>query len=388
MNFANVFNNKLGYYRVHDPLNPSAYSSKAQALLHATTANAAVDWCFNDTVFSKTNWLNEPVESLPELYKQRAIQLRESYDYLILNYSGGSDSKTVLDTFLNNKIHLDEILVRWPRKGSAKTYNPNTENLTSENVVTEWDSVIVPDLQYIAQHYPQIKITVHDYTDDVIEWYKQDPIWITKVMGDHLGPAQVGRFNMGMDSHKRVLDRGRRVAHIFGVDKPKIAYQDGKFYSYFVDSVANLGGMIYDDSVDQHNIQEFFYWTPDFPKLLVKQAYAIAKFFKNNPSLLHIIPKGYVSLTSRTTYEILTKSIIYPTWDMSRFQANKPTSQFFPEFDEWFHDSFLGTSTFNSWHSGIGYLLKNVDQRFFYKNDNGRINGFTSCVSPYYALAI
>ena len=85
MQFSNVVNKKLGYYSVIDPVNPTSYSSKTQALMHATRVNTWIEWNFNESTFSKVDWKTEPTENLLQLYYQRALQLRHTYDYLILN---------------------------------------------------------------------------------------------------------------------------------------------------------------------------------------------------------------------------------------------------------------------------------------------------------------
>ena len=49
-------------------------------------------------------------KSFDELLKERCIQLRDKYNYLILYFSGGSDSETTLQSFIRSGIHLDEIV--------------------------------------------------------------------------------------------------------------------------------------------------------------------------------------------------------------------------------------------------------------------------------------
>ena len=61
--------------------------------------------------FDNYTWSIEPTPSLKEIMKQRALQLRDTYAYLKLWFSGGGDSTTVLNTFIENNIHLDEICV-------------------------------------------------------------------------------------------------------------------------------------------------------------------------------------------------------------------------------------------------------------------------------------
>jgi hypothetical protein len=191
---------------------------------------------------------------------------------------------------------------------------------------------------------------------------------------------------MGMDIHKRVLDKGKRVAHIHGLDKPRVAHEGGKYYGFFLDSVANLSGTMNDESVGTENVQELFYWTPDFPKIVIKQSYLVAKFFKENPALLHLIPKGFVPYTSRTAYEMIIKSLIYPYWDPKRFQAPKPTSVFYCEYDEWFFDSYKGTNTFETWRKGLEYVINHIDEKHFNINHHGKPNGFMGCVSTHFEL--
>jgi hypothetical protein len=98
-------NKKLGYYLVDNEI----YYSKYQTLLTASKHNKQVKWFFNEDVFIKFPWNVEPEESLDDLYRQRAQDLRDQYDYIRIEASGGSDSTNVIFSFLLNNIHLDEI---------------------------------------------------------------------------------------------------------------------------------------------------------------------------------------------------------------------------------------------------------------------------------------
>ena len=101
-----MFENKLGIYRVGD----LATYSKLEAIeLHVKTG-IHPQWDFNDAVFSSYNWTKEPTESILELYRQRAQQLRDQYDYIVLCYSGGADSDNVLRSFVDNDIRIDEVV--------------------------------------------------------------------------------------------------------------------------------------------------------------------------------------------------------------------------------------------------------------------------------------
>lgn len=68
-------------------------------------------WLYYGDDFYKTiNWKTEPPLSLDTLYKLRAEEIRDSYEHVILCLSGGIDSRTILETFYRNNIHLDEIV--------------------------------------------------------------------------------------------------------------------------------------------------------------------------------------------------------------------------------------------------------------------------------------
>ena len=107
---------------------------------------------FFDKEFGRFNWKVEPNESWNQLLIKRAIQLRESYDYIRLFYSGGVDSQTMLETFLDNKIKIDEILVY---RGSAFT-----DNLDEEPAEAEIQNVAIPFLKSIEKNIPSTKITI------------------------------------------------------------------------------------------------------------------------------------------------------------------------------------------------------------------------------------
>jgi hypothetical protein len=66
---------------------------------------------YYDDILSNVPWKIEPTESLETLYKLRAQKIRDTYDYVILCFSGGADSTNVLESFYYNNIHIDEIVM-------------------------------------------------------------------------------------------------------------------------------------------------------------------------------------------------------------------------------------------------------------------------------------
>ena len=59
------------------------FFNKMECLRYVNASiNKPVTFHYFDEIFSAYNWKVEPIQSLDELYKQRAIQLREKHKYL------------------------------------------------------------------------------------------------------------------------------------------------------------------------------------------------------------------------------------------------------------------------------------------------------------------
>ena len=89
--------------------NGRPFFNKLEAILEANQSGRHIEWDYHDSIFGTASWDLDPPVALEELYRQRALQLREAYDHLVLFYSGGVDSWYILKTFIKNKIKLDEI---------------------------------------------------------------------------------------------------------------------------------------------------------------------------------------------------------------------------------------------------------------------------------------
>jgi hypothetical protein len=372
-------NEKLGFYSVGDRL----HYVKPQALIDATQSGLFPEWNFNRAVFDNFDWSQEPETGLMSLYKLRAQQLRERYDYIRLEVSGGGDSTTVAYSFINNGIHLDEVVFRYPKTGE-KNVTDDPFNTKPENTLSEWQYAAQPLLQWIAVHAPRTKITVHDYSADMLVNWK-DEAWVFRTK-DYLQPSHSFKHTVdAVDSHKRVLDQGLKVCMLWGVDKPKVCVKDSKWYLYFMDIQANNAN----PEVGQWSnvTNEYFYWTPDMPELLCKQAHIIKNWFDspNNQYLQHLARWPNYSFAQRTTFEHIIKPLIYPEYDPTTFQTSKPTNCFYSEMDQWFYVNFKDTHAFKVWQAGLQYLVGRIDSKYF-NTEMGRAVGFVGFISPFYYL--
>ena len=82
------------------------FSSKYDALMYHKKTKEEVFFYYNDEIYDKIDWSIEPPGTLDFYYKEQAQRIRDSYDYVILCFSGGADSTNILNTFYYNNIKI------------------------------------------------------------------------------------------------------------------------------------------------------------------------------------------------------------------------------------------------------------------------------------------
>lgn len=372
-------NDKLGFYQFGE----NKFHNKVVALIEGTKQNQYPEWNFNKAVFDHYNWAIEPTINIRELYRIRAQQLRDQYDYIRLEVSGGGDSTTVAYSFINNGIHLDEVVFRYPKTGE-KNVTDDPFNTKPENTLSEFKYAAKPLLDWIAVHSPRTKITMHDYSEDMLA-SKHDESWVYTTR-DYFQPGHPFKFTVdAVDDHKRTLNRDHRVCILYGIDKPKVCIKDSKWYLYFMDIQANSANPVIGEYTNVTN--EYFYWSPDLPELLCKQAHMIKNWFnlESNKYLQHLVRWPNYSFAQRTTFEHIIKPLLYPDYDPTTFQTSKPTNSFYNEMDFWFYTNFQETHAYRVWQAGLKHLVDNIDAKYF-NYELGRPVGLVGFISPFYYL--
>lgn len=378
-----ITNDRLGYYTVGN----EKYSSKIDACIQASRQNIHPQWHFNDHVWNTIDWTVEPQLDIMEIYRQRARQIRERYDYVIINYSGGCDSQTMVDAFLSAGCHIDEVGTIWNR---AHVNRVDTSGMTTDpnNVEAEYDLTTRPGIDRILSASPSTKITYVDISDHTVDLYNRfdGEEWL-QTTAEHLHPQYVTRWAGTRDRDQLVqLDTGRRTAILFGVDKPKVCIKDGRYCVYFVDIVANSfrGGWNRSEYDNLH--YEFFYWTPDLPDIVIKQAHLIKQWFESHPRLKPLLAWPNHDYAKRTAYELIVRSIIYPEWDLGTFQVNKSTSAVWSEWDSWFFQQYRDSKAMATWLAGLDHIQKNVDKKYLAYNFQDRFEGFVGMINGHFCL--
>ena len=203
---------------------------------------------FNSPVeYESFNFVNEPSESWYELLSNKAQVLRESYDYLRIWYSGGCDSHTILEVFLNNNIHIDEIVC-------------------VKSGFSEADFEIInyaePYLKKIKNLIPKTKISIETFSIDDYKKYYSNPAWLENSLLRKPNNFNFHfRINYMKESNIEYRNTERSI-NIKGKEKPKLIHINNEWYTYFLDV----------DIEHQYGQCNFFV---DDPKLHSKQCHML-----------------------------------------------------------------------------------------------------------------
>lgn len=357
---------RLGYYLV----GWKKFYNKTLALMESKTTGYEVQWVFNDDIYGRIDWTT-PIETpLLEIYKKRAQQLRDKYDYLMLYFSGGADSAVILRTFVENNIFLDEIVMQLPEP-VRQSFTPND---TSEaNFYAEIEYSAVPYLNKIKNKlHPNTKIRYQDFAKSGFEVLKKDN-WLEAVpLCTNITLSGVFR-QIAQNNDHHILDlysTGKSIAQILGIDKP-LVYFDGKsYYSYFMDTSTYH----YVSPVDFNNTElskgkyatEFFYWTPDMPEIVVKQAQEIKKNCEVN-SLARLMASEILD-RHISEYRPIIHPVIYPNDVTIEFQTEKPSSRIIRPMDRWFWLT-ASEQIKQNYLGAIDYMKKQVDPKYLIKQN-------------------
>jgi hypothetical protein len=355
---------ELGYYQCGNKI----FRSKIQACLYSSETDQEIKWFFNNETFDKVDWTEEPTNSLDFYYDQRAKEIREKYDYVILSYSGGSDSHNILKAFQRQKLILDEVLVNVYEKMN-KTIDNNIENKDSSNYGAEYKLQIYPRLQEIKNEMPQTKVTVCDLSDKSMEMLGDEEWFLKKQEALNLSGSSRYDYWSFYDM-KKTSDHGKKIAIIVGTEKPFLFVLNNMLHFGFVDKLTNLSSVEPHRKEYENVFVEYFYWHPSCVDMIRKQIHIVKKWMESNPQYIKLW-----SMQNRSEYQKniptihkILRNLIYTTWQENWYQTDKNVLEWNCEIDDWFHKLYSNTKEYSIWKSGINYVVKNAQKYIEWKN--------------------
>jgi hypothetical protein len=324
---------------------------KFNALRYASETKQEIRWDFNHSIFAEAAKKPRPNVPLETLYRSRAQQLRDQYDYVILAFSGGSDSDTALRAFTNNNIKLDEVWYDQPFEFISRSNYVLNTSTDSNNMVSEWFLVIKPELEKLQVSNPEIKI----HCSDSCMIFDENKHEIAAELTTGLAWHGISRWHY-IDQYINTLrSKHKRICLIIGVDK-FMPLLDHKSY-----------GFVFNDgpTFNKRDYTEYFFWTPDMPEILTEQAHNVWDYLQHN--LRHIVTRKMNFLNDALAWTIRSKSMdqlikmrTYPTWDLTKHQVDKQTVLFNNQFGQ-FVDQYRNERFFQATASHQKNILSQFD---------------------------
>jgi hypothetical protein len=368
--------NKHGFYEI----NGLRTFSKLEAIEIQNATGHWPKWNFNDEIFSQQNWLQNPQIDLYEMYKARARQIRESYDYVVLFYSGGSDSVNILSAWIDAGLKIDEIATVWNLEGAKDR---------DDYMNAEVNRVVLPSIQRLKDKGLEFKFRLIDITKDTVDFVNRVGEDYLYYVTNHFSPNNIikSQFRERIKDYIDIIKSGKSLCFVWGSEKPQIFLDGPRHYLQFFDIVDNCVNPYTQQRMKQGWYDELFYWTPDMPQLVVKQAHTLlnfaetcdmAEFYQDKPNRY-----GYNFRRQQYITSAAAKIILYPKWDPTTFNNGKPTNVIFSERDRWFWEGNA---------DGVG-MMKDLSTRFFdtlgsnWINDGANPRSGIKChASPKYFL--
>lgn len=353
------------------------FYKKTDALIYATEHGLPVKFSYHDSVWQNFDRTLLGKISLSTLYKERAQQIRDKYDYIILYYSGGADSHNVLRTYVDNDIQLDEVCIKWPKALiDGNFYKANSADQSARNYWSEWDYAIKPSLEWLSKFHPDIKITFKDYTESI------DKLDVGNLF-DNLNFVRGGGMLLNSvvsDSETTLLNKS--IGHIYGIDKPLLHINEfDDVYMFFTDVCIDQVGY----NPFNPNGAECFYWSPDFPLLPFEQAYQLSKNYTSMGHRDYFWSEKRLDNNERISLQRfqteIGRTVLYHNWD-NRFQADKPESAARKDKFFWFYENSELESLRNKYYGNLKDRVEVISDRWLTQKTDNNIPVYKVLSSP------
>lgn len=311
--------------------------SKIEAIELEKRTGKASRWNFNDEAFSSVNWQQEPQQNLWDMYKDRARQIRNAYDYVVLFYSGGSDSHNVLNAWIDADCKIDEIATIWNYGASADKQDHCNAEVTN---------VVLPDIKLLKDRGFEFEfrlIDISQYSLDIFNSFGTNFEYYINRYFSINNPARA-LFREKIEDYKNIIASGKKLCFLWGVEKPIIGY-DGRYYFNFIDALDNCVNPYVQERYNLGWYDELFYWSPNAPLIPIKQSHIIKNFVQisndTNCFQKEHTNFGYNKNLNQYLCVETVKNLIYPKWSNDIFCNGKAGSFIYSDRDTWFFNSNL-----------------------------------------------
>jgi hypothetical protein len=250
----------------------TTFINKFEAIKYCNSNNQILKYNYYDSIYTSVNWKTEPNYSLDYYYREQAQRIRDTYDYVVLFYSGGYDSTNILETFHYNNIKLDKVVcVGAFKQDSAFGVDENHNGELYHNSFPYLKELGLESITQVCDY--------SEYFGNVKNFsiYNYDTEWV-----EHIGTRYSPNNWFWEDIHKYVVPsnmENKRVALIWGKDRTTLFNAGNKSGIVFNDMVClSYGSNIKIPGIDKIN----FYWDPNYTNILVKQLHVLTNYKNYN----------------------------------------------------------------------------------------------------------
>ena len=354
------------------------YSNKLRAATDAACSGHWIHWDFNEGEFSLWDWSQEPSETLRELYDRRARYLRNKFQHLALEFSGGADSWNMLYSFCRQGLHVDTIIHKFAEKTISDRNDLSSENQWAEGVFQAW-----PSFQALLELNPRMKWNTWNVEDNIIDSWQGNTVDL--FFHNNLHPGAIIKTPDQSNINPFAIPEVPTTGYLLGIDKPNVLIKDNGWYMYFPD------GPVINRSVMERSILDIgwtdvlWYWDAECIPLMIKQGHVIRNYFRNNPNKLPL-------LAHRPSYLAIVNQLIYPEYQ-PMWQSKKAQGLFAVTSEDWFINQYEHLST-QKWHQNLDQysnyvesITSNTDLKNYTNKDVAADYTILSdCWSKYYYL--
>jgi len=328
-----VLYSPLGHYTVGD----SWFYSNRDALEAGHRTGQPVAWHYYDDVWARAHsaehWRNQ---SLKELYYARARQIREQYDYVAVMFSGGWDSRNIIESFIAQGLRIDDIIVFTTQELENTT---EFNNLNPDNWYGEIKYHALPYAERYAAQHPGTGVIRIEWLDRVAESYRD----AEQVFQDSRPKPGVffGRWlSVATDAQLQRRIGHKRAALLVGLDKPCVMQNGNNYQGFFPEGlIRNYTYCTKSNGFPDNVIWEPFYWTPDLPELAIRGWYELIDLCRRDATVAraHNISTSEdvrAELKFSRYVQDTMRRHLYPGFDAMAWQADKQVDYgFFMQFE-------------------------------------------------------
>jgi hypothetical protein len=197
--------------------------------------------------------------------------------------------------------------------------------------------------------------------------------------------ASLMRMQTFSKLEQQLIDKGKTVGEIWGIDKPIFGKKGNSIGIGFEDSPISCGNPY----TGNEEGLEFFYWTPNMPNLVFEQAYQIFLYLNENPQFRNLISEKDNKVTDDMKEFFINniiKRIIYEDWDHFKFQAEKPRSIWREDKDYWLYKTSEFKEAITKWRFIYTSELDYIDHKFCNLDQNNNKVGVKGLLTKFHLL--